>query len=110
MEPKLTNVFRRTSEAYNAGSKLIINSGGQGSGKTIAVLQIIYLLAKYRGPKRITIASYALPHLRQGAIMDFDRVLDSFGENPGALRTGNPPVYVISNSTIEFFGNSTLNP
>jgi phage terminase large subunit len=28
----------------------------------------------------------------------------SFGENPGALRTGNPPQYNINGSTIEFFG------
>lgn len=104
MDRNLTNVFRRTAEAYNAGANLIINSGGQGSGKTIAILQLLYFIAKYHAPKRITICSYALPHLKKGAMADFDRVLDSFGENPGDLRSGNPPEYKINTSLVDFYG------
>lgn len=104
MEPKLTNVFRRTAEAYNNGASLIVNSGGQGSGKTIAILQTLYIIAKYRGPKRITICSYALPHLKKGAMADWDRVLESFGENPADMRSGNPPEYNINGSIVDFYG------
>lgn len=104
MEPKLTNVFRRNSEAYHAGSKLVINQGGQGSSKTFSVLQLLYLIAKHHGPKKITIASYALPHLKSGVMPDFDKILESFGENPGLLKNKSENTYQIGNSTIEFFG------
>lgn len=104
MEPKLTNVFQRNTEAYNSGIKLIINSGGQGSSKTISILQLIYLIAKYKSSKRITVASYALPHLKQGAMMDFDRILESWRENPNELKNKTESIYYINKSTIEFFG------
>ena len=103
MDPKLTRIFRLNAEAYNNGAKLIINSGGQGSSKTISILQVLYNIAKYRS-KRITIASYALPHLKQGAMTDFDRILESFRENPGEVKNKSESIYYIGNSTIEFFG------
>lgn len=104
MEIKLTNIFRRNLQAYNNGAKLIINQGGQGSSKTFSVLQLLYLLAKHHGPKKITIASYALPHLKSGVIPDFDKILDSFGENPGLLKNKTENTYQIGSSTVEFFG------
>lgn len=104
MEIKLTNIFRRNLQAYNNGAKLVINQGGQGSSKTFSVLQLLYLLAKHHGPKKITIASYALPHLKSGVMPDFDKILASFGENPGLLKNKSENTYQIGDSVIEFFG------
>jgi phage terminase large subunit len=104
MDVKLTGIFRKNLSAYRDGAKLIVNSGGQGSSKTISVLQLLYLIAKYKAPKRITVASYALPHLKQGAMMDFDRILDTFGETPGLVKNRSESIYYIGSSTIEFFG------
>lgn len=105
MDPKLSNVFRRNSEAYRAGHKLIINQGGQGSSKTYSILQLLYFIAKHEGPKKITVASYALPHLKSGVIPDFDKILESWGENPGAIKNKSDYTYHIdSGSVIEFFG------
>jgi len=100
---KLSDVFFKNLDAYQAGEKLIINQGGQGSSKTYSILQLIYLIAK-KEAYRITIASYALPHLKDGAISDFNKILYSFNENPDLLKTGDPPVYKIGNSVINFFG------
>jgi phage terminase large subunit len=80
MEPQLTNVFTKNLAAYRSGSNLIINQGGQGSSKTFSILQLLYLIAK-KETKRITVVSYALPHLKHGAMADFDKILKSFGEN-----------------------------
>ena len=104
MEIKLTNIFKRNLQAYNEGAKLVINQGGQGSSKTFSVLQLLYLLAKHHGPKKITIASYALPHLKSGVMPDFDKILASFGENPGLLKNKSENTYQIGDSVIEFFG------
>jgi phage terminase large subunit len=99
----LSPVFIKTLEAYQSGDHLIIQQGGQGSSKTYSILQLIYLIAK-KEKKRITIASYALPHLKQGAMADFEKILESFGENPGALKNVTESTYYIGNSSVEFFG------
>lgn len=103
MEPLLTNVFDRNLEAYQTGERLIINQGGQGSSKTLSILQLLYLIAR-KGNKRITVCSYALPHLKAGAMADFDRILESFGETPGLIKNKTESIYNIGNSTVEFFG------
>jgi phage terminase large subunit len=99
----LSDIFFKNLDAYQSGAHLIINQGGQGSSKTYSILQLLYLIAK-KETKRITVASYALPHLKQGAMADFDKILDSFGENPGALKNISESTYYIGKSSIEFFG------
>jgi phage terminase large subunit len=99
----LSDIFFKNLDAYQSGAYLIINQGGQGSSKTYSILQLLYLIAK-KEAKRITVASYALPHLKQGAMADFDKILDSFGENPGALKNISESTYYIGKSSIEFFG------
>ncbi len=99
----LTDVFFKNLDAYQSGEHLIINQGGQGSSKTYSILQLLYLIAK-KETKRITVASYALPHLKQGAMADFDKIVESFEENPGALKNISESTYYIGKSSIEFFG------
>ena len=103
MEANLSDVFVKNLDAYQRGEHLIIDQGGQGSSKTYSILQLIYLIAK-KEKKRITIASYALPHLKQGAMADFEKILESFGENPAALKNVTESTYYIGNSSVEFFG------
>jgi phage terminase large subunit len=103
MEANLSDVFVKNLDAYQRGEHLIIDQGGQGSSKTYSILQLIYLIAK-KEKKRITIASYALPHLKQGAMADFEKILESFGENPAALKNVTESTYYIGESSVEFFG------
>ena len=110
MNPKLTNVFYRTGEALlkaldGTGPRLIINAGGQGSSKTFSTLQVIYNLLKSGNPYKVTFCSYALPHLKQGVISDFDKILSSFGENLGEVKSQPAqPIYHIDNSEINCYG------
>ncbi len=99
----ITEVWAKNDDAYNSGTHLIINQGGQGSSKTYSILQLLYMIAR-KESKRITVASYALPHLKQGAMADFDKILESFGENPYSLKNISESTYYIGKSTIEFFG------
>jgi phage terminase large subunit len=103
MAVNLTNVFDRNFDAYQSGEHLIINQGGQGSSKTYSILQLLYLIST-RETKRITIASYALPHLKAGAMFDFDRIIESFGMNPHSIKNVSESTYRINDSIIEFFG------
>ena len=111
MEVKLTNVFHRTGQALinavnGTGPKLIINQGGQGSSKTFSTLQVIYNYLKYKKqPIEATLCSYALPHLKAGVCGPFDKILTSFGENVGKVKS-NPqaPIYNIGKSLITTYG------
>ena len=99
----LTDVFSKNLDAYQNDAHLIINQGGQGSSKTYSILQLIYFIAKKQS-KRITIASYALPHLKAGPMLDFDKILIGAGENPRALKNISESTYYLNGSVIEFFG------
>lgn len=108
---QLTNVFRRTGEAFlnalnGTGPRLIINQGGQGSSKTYSTLQVIYNgLVNNKESLKTTFCSYALPHLKQGVISDFDNILASFGENLGEVKASPAqPVYKIGKSEINCYG------
>ena len=110
MEIKLTNVFRRTGDALikalnGTGPRLIINEGGQGSSKTYSILQAIYNSLKNSEPMKTTFCSYALPHLKQGVLSDFDNILTSFGENLGEIKSSpSQPNYYIGKSNINCYG------
>jgi len=105
MEQKITNVLRRNSAAYREGHNLIVNQGGQGSSKNYSILQIFYNLAKNLPEQRIfTITSYALPHLKIGAIRDFENILRSAGENIDAIHNKTDKFFRIGESIVEYFG------
>jgi len=110
MSVRLTNVFNRTGKALlealnGTGPRLIVNQGGQGSSKTYSTLQVIYNILSSGVKLKTTFCSYALPHLKQGVISDFDNIIDSFGENIGEIKSSpSQPVYHIGKSEINCYG------
>lgn len=102
---KLNNTYIKTREAYRAKYRFIINSGGSRSGKTYSTLQLLYLIAKRsKKPKIIHVVSVSLPHLRDGAITDFDQILQTEGENLDDIKIKTPYTYNIGKSSIRFIG------
>lgn len=100
-----TKVFKRNLNAYINAAKLIVNQGGQGSSKTYSVLQLLYFIAKTSNKSLvISICSYALPHLKGGAIRDFENILKSDGVDIEKVRNKSDWTYHINNSIVEFFG------
>jgi phage terminase large subunit len=110
MSVYLTNVFHRTGEALirafnGSGPRLIVNQGGQGSSKTYSTLQAIYNTLINSPAMKTTFCSYALPHLKQGVVTDFDNILTSFEENLGAVKSSpSQPTYRIGKSEINCYG------
>lgn len=104
-EIKVTSVFNKNNEALKAGHDLIINQGGSRSSKTYSILQLLLLIALYSPKKKIiSVVSRALPHLRLGAMRDFDNILLSFNINPDKVKNKSESYYKIGNSIIEYFG------
>jgi phage terminase large subunit len=54
--------------------------------------------------KRITVASFALPHLKMGALNDWERILDFFQVDIDAVKNKSENTYRIGKSLIEFIG------
>ena len=102
---RTTETFSMLSDAYCAGHNLIIQQGGTSSGKTYATLQLLFLIAlKSKKALIISVVSYALPHLRSGAIRDFENILEEAGITVQDIRNKTDNQYFINRSTIEFFG------
>jgi len=105
-----TNVYEKNVIAYSENKNgLFINQGGTSSSKTYSILQLLYIIAKYNKKRRvISICSYALPHLRLGAIRDFENILIGEGEIIEKIRNKTENTYEIGNSIVEFFGTDNL--
>ena len=102
---RLSNTFIKTMRAYKEGYRFIINSGGSRSSKTYSTLQLLYLLAKKSKTKRIIhVVSYSTPHLRDGAITDFEDIIQNEGEDLDQVRLKNPYTFTIGKSVIKFIG------
>ncbi len=106
----VTNVFERNAIAYSDNrSGLFINQGGTSSSKTYSVLQLLYTIAEHSKKKRvISICSYALPHLRLGAIRDWENILIGEGIIIDKIRNKTESTYEIGNCIVEFFGTENL--
>lgn len=97
-----TTVFKKNLKAVREGYRIIINEGGTGSGKTQGILLLIGLLAYEKADNRIiSVVSESLPHLRLGAMKDFDSLMNNqFKERD--------TVYKIRHNLLEFFGVDNL--
>src|SRR4030042_247323 len=96
LKKMITNVFIRNLKAYKSGKRLIINQGGQGSSKTYSILQDIYGICLEKKARRITFCSYALPHLKQGAMADWENLLKFFGVNTSFFIPCRPSSFLFS--------------
>ena len=104
---EVTTVFEKNYAAYEQGKDLIINQGGTRSGKTYSILQLLLQIAMNADKKMIiSVVSRALPHLKLGAMRDFDTILESCGLIPDKLKNKTDNYYRIGQhgTIIEFFG------
>jgi len=110
VQVQTTTTFRKIYDAYyHSDNRVIINQGGTSSGKTWAILQLLFAIAVSSPvPLIISVVSYALPHLRLGAMRDFDNILLSAGLIPDKHKNKTENFYRINQSIIEFFGTDNL--
>jgi len=71
----MKDILALTAKAFNEGNRYIVNEGGTRSGKTFATLMLLYNIAASR-KCLISVVSETFPHLRKGAIRDFQEILE----------------------------------
>lgn len=104
-----TSVFSKNIKAYNEGVNLIVNQGGTRSSKTYSILQLLFIIAMYsKKPLIISIVSYALPHLKLGAMRDFENILIKEGIIISDVKNISESFFKIGKSIIEFFGTENM--
>ena len=82
-----TRVFDEIAKAYRDGYRGVDSRGGTRSTKTYSALQFLVFLAVALARKLvISVVSETLPHLKKGAIRDFEKILQDEGIIGGALR------------------------
>ena len=82
-----TRVFDEIAKAYRDGYRGVDSRGGTRSTKTYSALQFLVFLAVALTRKLvISVVSETLPHLKKGAIRDFEKILQHEGIISGALR------------------------
>ena len=82
-----TRVFDEIAKAYRDGYRGVDSRGGTRSTKTYSALQFLVFLAVGLTRKLvISVVSETLPHLKKGAIRDFERILQDEGLIGGSLR------------------------
>ena len=82
-----TRVFDEIAKAYRDGYRGVDSRGGTRSTKTYSALQFLVFLAVGLTRKLvISVVSETLPHLKKGAIRDFERILQDEGIIGGSLR------------------------
>jgi phage terminase large subunit len=94
-------IYEKTKEEIYK-SRRIVHQGGQSSGKTVNILAALTDVAA-REKKVITVTSMSFPHLRAGAMRDFERfVMPSFAKAIKQYRKTDHVVLFKSGGLIEF--------
>lgn len=99
-----TPVYERLWRAVEKTDRFVSSCGGTRSGKTYAALELIYKLALAdKRPSVTSIVSETFPHLKRGAIRDFQLLLGNELWDDNAWSRGEY-IYTLPNgSIIEFF-------
>ena len=97
-------LFSLNYAALGSGKRYIVNEGGSRSGKSYSIMQLLCMIC-INERKTITVVSHSLPHLKRGALRDFDNIIRAFGWYKEEWHNKTDNIYHFPNgSYIEFFG------
>ena len=84
------------------GKRHIFNEGGTSSSKTISLIQLLILIAKYaKETLLISIVAESIPHIKRGTLRDFQNLMADDFNDQQYNRTDF--IYQFDNAKIEFF-------
>lgn len=61
---------------YHSQAHIVVNQGGTSSGKTYAILQVLFCLAAQQEKQVITVVGQDIPNLKAGALRDAKKIYD----------------------------------
>lgn len=104
-----SRIFALNEKEFSKGERLIINQGGTSSTKTFSILQLLYFIAfNSDKPLVISVVGQSLPHLKLGALRDWQLILQSFGVIPDEIWQKTDNIFTINKSIVEFFSTDNI--
>lgn len=100
---RTTEVFKKNITAFNQGYRRIVNHGGTSSSKNFSILQLLFLIAQKIQGTLISVMSETMPHLKMGAIRDFENIIKQAGAYNEKNINQSDHRYFFGKSTVEFF-------
>lgn len=98
-----TRVAVETQSAIDAGYRIIVHQGGTRSGKTYGIQDLLIGLA-YRLNTTISVCSISLPHLKKGAMRDWQELMEAKGSYDPMRHNMTDRIYTYPlGGYIEFF-------
>lgn len=106
---ELSGVFWKNMDALKTGKRYISNRGGTRSGKTYSLLQLLYVLIEQKdGAGDVTsVVSETMPHLKRGAIRDFESIIGHPLRNDDCWNATDCVYTFQSGARLEFFSVDT---
>lgn len=105
-----SKVFEKTYNAVLAPKRprYVVSRGGTRSGKTYAILQILdFLVEKDHAGDITSVVSETLPHLKKGAIRDFEKIRGTTLKNDPAWNESDHIYTYPGGGKLEFFSVDT---
>jgi len=98
-------------ENYNSIANITINQGGSSSGKTYAIMQVLFCRACQSGKQVITVVGQDIPNLKSGVLRDALKIYDSSEALKALIKSYNKTDRIFefrNGSVIEFksYGNA----
>jgi len=92
-------------ENYNASSHIVVNQGGTSSGKTYAIMQVLFCLACQNAAQVITVVGQDIPNLKAGALRDALKIHCDSEQLAACIRSYNKTerIFEFSNGTVMEF-------
>src|ERR1700743_288108 len=76
-------------ENYHAQSHTVINQGGTSSGKTYAIMQVLFCIACENESLVITVVGQDIPNLKAGALRDALKIYSDSAQVSSCVRSYN---------------------
>lgn len=101
-----TKVFSKIVAAYkDPAVKWVVSKGSTRSGKTYATMQLLtYIAANAKSERVMSVVSESLPHLKRGAIRDFEKILRNERIFDAKKWNATDKIYRFPKAQLEFFG------
>lgn len=90
---------------YNAAAHIVVNQGGTSSGKTFAIIQVLFCIACEMAEQVITVVGQDIPNLKAGALRDALKIYSESEQITACIKSYNKSERVfefLNGSAIEF--------
>lgn len=99
-----TRVFYENLKAFNDGYRLIANIGSARSSKSVSIEQCLYVIAnESKKHRKASVVSQSFPHLQDGFVYDFERMLTREGINANRVHNKTGHEFRINSSIVNYF-------